>query len=418
MIRTRRPAWTQTIRFRLAATYSVVLFGLTTLVLGAVYLAVSKTVDAAPLDTVTVQKVERVGTKLVLRAGEQFQAADLASVQQAVNLQTLQTLRTASIGVLGGLLVASFVIGWWLSGRVLRPVRRLTEAAQEISATDLSRRIALTGPADELHALADTLDAMLARLDGAFTAQRQLIGDASHELRNPLAVIRTTLDGALSHDDVDPLERRRAAAVATRATARMAALIEDLLAAARRAAPAFTETDVDLGAIAADATDEYDLLAARDDTHLHRRIESGVLVIGDRDALRRAVDNLLSNALRHGAAGGEVTIATGRRQGWAYLAVHDDGPGIAPEHQTLVFDRFWRGPTGSGRSSVRDDRSAGLGLAIVRQVVEAHGGAVALHSPPRAGATFVLWLPLRPEHAGPRTPLPPRQDPLVATTAS
>ena len=143
-----------------------------------------------------------------------------------------------------------------------------------------------------------------------------------------------------------------------------------------------------------------------------------MLVIGDRDALRRAVDNLLSNALRHGAAGREVTIATGRRQGWAYLAVHDDGPGIAPEHQTLVFDRFWRGPTGSGRSSVRDDRSAGLGLAIVRQVVEAHGGAVALHSPPRAGATFVLWLPLRPEHAGPRTPLPPRQDPLVATTAS
>jgi signal transduction histidine kinase len=409
-----RPTWTQTIRFRLAATYSAVLFVLTTVVLGAVYLAVSRTVDAAPLNTVTVQTVQQVGGRLVLRPGEQFQAADLASVQQAVNLHTLETLRDASVVVLAGLLVASFAIGWWLAGRVLRPVRRLTAAAREISATDLSRRIALDGPHDELRGLADTLDAMLARLDGAFTAQRQLIGDASHELRNPLAVIRTTLDGTLSRDDIDADERRRAATVATRATSRMAGLIEDLLAAARRAAPAFTETDVDLAAVAADAAEEYELLAARDEVRLERRLEPDLLVIGDRDALRRAVDNLLSNALRLTPPRRGVTVATGRRQGWAFVAVRDDGPGIDPEHQPLVFDRFWRGVEPADRRvGPRTDRRAGLGLAIVRQVVEGHGGTAALHSRPGSGATFVLWLPLRPEHAATRTPTPPRTDPLL-----
>jgi signal transduction histidine kinase len=407
------PAWAQTIRFRMAAVYSLVLFALTALVLGAVYLVVSQSVDAAPLSPVTVQKVKQVGGRLELRAGERFQAADLASVQEAVNYQTLELLRSASLLVLAGLLLLSSLVGWWLSGRLLRPIRQVTAAAREIGATDLSRRIALDGPQDELRALADTLDDMLGRLDGAFTAQRQLIDDASHELRNPLAVIRTTLDAVLSRDDVDPAERRRASGVAVRATARMSSLIEDLLAAARRAAPAFTETDVDVAVVAADAADEYALLAAHDGTRLQRRLERGLTVIGDRDALRRAVDNLLSNALRFAPAASTVTVATGRDRGWAWVAVRDEGPGIDAGDQALVFDRFWRGtPTRSG-----DDRRSGLGLAIVRQVLESQGGTVAVHSTPGAGATFVLWLPLAPEQLAGRGPRPPRHDPLAVSLA-
>jgi signal transduction histidine kinase len=403
----RPPAWAQTIRFRLAATYSGVLFVLAALVLGGVYLVVSETVDAAPLNPVTVQKVRQIGGQLVLRDGEQFQAADLASVQQAVNFGTLQTLRDVSVTALAGLLVVSFLVGWWLAGRVLRPVRRVTEAAQEISATDLSRRIALGGPRDELRTLADTLDAMLDRLDGAFTAQRRLIDDASHELRSPLAVIRTTLDAVLSRDDVDSAERRRASAVTARATTRMAGLIEDLLAAARRAAPAFTETDLDLAGVVVEAADEYELVAATAGVTLDRRIERGPTVIGDAGALRRAVDNLLSNALRHAA--GTMTVGTGDRHGWAWIAVRDDGPGIEQAHQDLVFGRFWRG---AGERRGHDGHS-GLGLAIVRQIVEAHGGGVALHSTPGAGAVFVVWLPLRPEDAGGRSPRPPGGNPLA-----
>jgi signal transduction histidine kinase len=410
----RLPGWMQTIRFRLTATYSLVLFALTALVLGAVYLAVSQNVDAAPLNPVTVSKVKQVNGKLQLRDGEQFQAADLASVQQAVNYQTLQTLRDASVLVLGGLLVLSFAVGWWLSGRVLRPVRRVTAAAREIGATDLSRRIALDGPDDELRALADTIDDMLARLDGAFSAQRRLIDDASHELRHPLAVIRTTLDAVLSRDDVEPAERRQASAVTAKATARMAGLVEDLLAAARRAAPAFVETDVDLADVVSDATDEYELLAAGGDLRLDRRSGSGAVVIGDAVALRRAVDNLLSNALRVAPPGSAVTVASGRMQGWAFAAVRDEGAGIAPEQQLLVFDRFWRGA--DGRTG-NDDRRTGLGLAIVRQIVESHGGTVAVHSEPGAGSTFVLWLPTISGRGPTRADAPPATDPLATATA-
>lgn len=407
MRRLARPAWTQTIRFRLAATYSFVLFLLTSVVLGAVYVAVSASVDAAPLNAVTVQKVHTVDGKLVPKPGSEFQAADLASVQQAVNFQALENMRDVSIMVLGGLLVLSFVIGWWLSGRVLRPIRRVTAAAQEISATDLSRRIALDGPRDELRALADTVDDMLGRLDGAFTAQRQLIDDASHELRNPLAIIQTNLDAVLSRDDVDVAERRRASLVATRATARMAGLIEDLLASARRAAPAFTEADVDLAAVASDATDEYELLAEEGGQRLSRSLERDVMVIGDAEALRRAVGNILSNALRFAPQASTITVGSGYRNGWGWIAVRDHGPGIAVAQQARVFDRFWRGGPGGDRRGRN-----GLGLAIVRQIVESHGGTVTLHSAAGKGATFVLWVPLTATAATVRSPRPPEPDPL------
>lgn len=408
-----RPVWTQTIRFRLAATYSLVLFVLAALVLVAVYAVVSESVDAAPLNPITVQKVKEVDGRLVPREGEQFQAADLDSVQQAVNHKALEIMRDASAGALGGLLIASFGVGWWLSGRVLRPVQRVTAAAREIGATDLSRRIALDGPRDELRDLADTVDDMLGRLDRAFAAQRQMIDDASHELRNPLAIIQINLDAVLSRDDVDAAERQRASTVTARATQRMGSLIEDLLAAARRAAPAFTDADVDLGHVADEAADAFALLADSDGLRLEPRVTPGLGVIGDAEALRRAVDNLLSNAVRVSPPGAEIVLATGRHGGWAWLAVRDHGPGIAPEHLERVFDRFWRGPDATrGR-----DRGTGLGLAIVRQVVESHGGTVAVHSVPGAGATFVLWLPMRAAGVTERAPRPPTLDPLAASPA-
>ena len=132
-------------------------------------------------------------------------------------------------------------------------------------------------------------------------------------------------------------------------------------------------------------------------------------MIGDAEALRRAVGNLLSNALRFAPPGTAVTVAAGQRGAWAYAAVRDHGPGIPTDQQALVFDRFWRADTNGQR---RRDPRTGLGLAIVRQVVESHNGTVAVHSRPGSGATFVLWLPLAPEHPAPRTPRPPLLDPI------
>jgi signal transduction histidine kinase len=402
----------RTIRFRLTAGYSLLLSGLAALAVGGIYLAVASTVDAEPLQAVRVQQGYQLPNGKIVTTGEQFELADLASVQEAVNYQTLQALQRYSLVGLAGLFVASIVISWWLSGRALRPVRRITATTKEITATDLSRRIALEGPADELRDLSETIDNMLDRLDRAFAAQRQLIDDASHELRNPLAVIQANVEAVLSRDDVSTEERDQATQVVGRATRRMTRLVEDLLASAQRSATELADTDVDLAEVADEAGEEYELLAGDRGLRLARRLGVGLVTVGDPDGIRRAVLNLLSNAVRLAPEGTEVVLGAGQERGWCWVAVRDDGPGIAEQDQERVFDRFWRG------SRTDADGRTGLGLSIVRQVVESHGGSIALHSASGVGSCFVLWFPARTDPASPtggRSLRPPATDPLPRT---
>ncbi|MGW0760613.1 sensor histidine kinase [Streptomyces sp. NPDC002814] len=382
--RLRLPAFTHTIRFRLTVLYSGLLFVLTALVLLGTYFAVERSGEAKPVTKqFSVTKIvngEEVG---------EFDAVKVEQVEAAVNYETLANLRRFSLALLGGLAVASLAIGWILSGRALRPVRAISRTAADIQATDLSQRIRLGGPKDELRDLADTVDSMLDRLDEAFRAQRQLIDDASHELRSPLAIIRANVDAVLTAEESDEEERRIAARSVDRATTRMTRLVEDLLATARRSAPALADADVDLATAASEACEDFTPLAAERGLTLHRRLATGLTVIGDHDALRRAVGNLLSNAVRLSPPGTLITVAAGRTEGWLWVAVRDEGPGIIDDDQSRVFDRFWRAK-GNGGSR---DRHAGLGLAIVRQIVESHGGQIRLFSRVGEGSTFVLWFP-------------------------
>jgi signal transduction histidine kinase len=349
--------------------------------LAVTYFAVAATTDPRPV-------TERLGYDKVRQM--RVTVADVSEIEAAVKFNTLENLRRYSLLALGGLFVASFGIGWVLSGRVLRPVGAITRTAREIQATDLSRRIRLDGPRDELRDLADTIDSMLDRLDDAFQAQRQLIDDASHELRSPLAIIRTNLDASLNAPEASPEERERAVAVVDRATNRMSQLVEDLLATARRDAHGLSDTDVELAAVAREAGEES-FITDRG-LILRQVLGADLRLIGDADALRRAVGNLLSNAVRLAPASSTVTLAAGRSGSWLWLAVADQGPGIAPEDLPRVFDRFWRGAQPSGPARSRQRRT-GLGLAIVRQIVESHGGHVTAFSELGKGSTFVLWLP-------------------------
>ncbi|TDB93407.1 HAMP domain-containing histidine kinase [Actinomadura sp. 7K534] len=394
--------------------YSTLLFFLTAVVLGTVYLAVARSTEAQPITkTFRAEKVVQMPDGSQQSLGE-VQVVKVQQVEEAVNYETQQTLRRYSMIMLGGLFVASLGIGWVLSGRALKPVAEIARAAEEIQATDLSRRIRLAGPRDELRELSDTIDSMLDRLDAAFRAQRRLIDDASHELRSPLAIIRANVDTVLSEPDASDADRRRAVQVVDRATTRMTRLVEDLLATARRSAPALEDADVDLGAVAGEAAEEFGALAAAREVGIERRLPPGLALIGDHDALRRAVSNLLSNAVRLAPAGTAITVAAGRAGGWQWIAVRDAGPGIRADDQDRVFDRFWRGSE-SRRSR---DRRTGLGLAIVRSIVEAHNGHVRLFSAPDAGSTFVLWFP--PPSSGERATgrgaagSPPGHDPLAA----
>lgn len=399
----RLPGWARTVRARLALTYSALLFGITALLLLGVYVALSRTIIAAPLDPVTVKKFVRAadGT-VVYRPGEQFQAADLASVQKAVNFTALQTLRDYSVVALVIMFALSLLIGWWVAGRALRPVERITTAARDITATDLSRRIGARGPHDELRTLADTIDGMLDRLDAAFSAQRRLVEDVSHELRNPVAVVQANVEAILGTDASTVAERRESAAVVTRATGRMSRLLDDLLATAKKRSAAFEEREVDLAALARASAEEYTVLAAERSLRLDLRLPPGPVVWADPASLSRAVSNLLSNAVRLAPTGSTVRVAVGSTQGWSWVSVADQGPGIVGPDRELIFERFRRG-TGDHTAG------SGLGLAIARQIAESHDGRLLLADEPGPGSTFVLWLPDRAvEGAHEREADPPR----------
>ena len=402
----------RTIRMRLALTTSLWLSAISAAILAGIYLALSRTIDAAPLDPVTVKKFDRQpdGT-MVYRAGESFQAADLESVQRAVNYSTLDSLRNYSLLALGVIFLISLVVGWFVAGRLLRPVGEITRTANRLSASDLSQRINATGPKDELRTLADTIDGMLDRLDEAFRTERALVEDVSHELRNPVAVVQANVEAVLADDRATPEERANALAVISRATSRMSRLLEDLLATARRRSGSFADQKVDLLSFVTEVVDEHRLLADERPLQVATRLSPGPVVYADPESLARALANLLSNAIRLAPSGSDLTIASGSTGGWAWVAVRDQGPGIAEDDQQRVFDRLRRAENGARTSGGR--RGSGLGLAIARQIVESHEGKLTLFSTLGVGSIFVIWLPDRAIADRPeRTAQPPQECPL------
>jgi signal transduction histidine kinase len=386
----------RSVRFRLAmlvTTALLVTAGVLVLGMNLALDAVSASIpDQAPT-TLEGELLRILGLSLAELDGEGGAEA-LLQVEQAVREQTLQQVRDLSLLALVVLVPVGLAIGWAVAGRVLRPVGTMAGVAREIEATDLSRRIRLGGPPDELRDLADTFDAMLDRLDRGVRTQRRFVEDASHELRNPLAVIRTTLDVALSQpEDAEGL--RQAAEVARRTADRMSTTVDELMALARTDAQSEQRAPVDLAEVVVEVAQEYDAEASTRGVRLARVAPSGLVVDGDRRALKRAQANLVSNALRVAPHGSVVHCRAGRAGGWLWMGVRDVGRGIAPDDQPLVFRRAWRdgAPTPEGGGQ-------GLGLALVRQIAEAHGGTVSVASVPGQGASFVVWLPDRTADAG------------------
>jgi signal transduction histidine kinase len=394
----RFAAFVPSVRFRLAmlvTTALIVTAGVLVLGMNLALDTVAATSPAEQPTTLEEEMLRVLGMSLAeLDGSSDTGAADaLLNVEQAVREQTLQMVRALSFVSLLMLVPVGLAIGWAVAGRVVRPVGTIASVAREIEATDLSRRIRLGGPPDEMRDLADTFDAMLDRLDRGVRTQRRFVEDASHELRNPLAVIRTTLDVALS-DPEDAEGLRRAAEVARRTADRMSTTVDELLALGRTSVQPERWVLVDLAEVVAEVAQEYDAVASTQGIRLSRLAPSGLVVDGDRSALKRAQANLVSNALRVAPAGSVVHSRAGRTGGWLWFGVRDVGPGIAPDDQPLVFRRAWRdgAPTADGDGH-------GLGLALVRQIAEAHGGKVSVASVPKHGASFVVWLPDRRTNA-------------------
>lgn len=383
------PAFSETIRFRLSLAIAVVVFTLGSLVIGGLYFWEQSTLVEPVLMARTVVVFDATTGEVIERefgfiVPEESQRVEMEKLELEAYRRALSSLRTSSSIALSVLFVGSFGAGWFLSGWALAPVRRIIGVANGITASDLGRRIGLTGPRDELRDMGDTFDSMLDRLEMAFDDQRRFVAEASHELRNPLAVARTNLELALNGGTDE--EVRDAARIAHDATERMSGLVDQMLDDARAGLPINATEEVDLADVARIVAADHWAAARKRNLSIAVEVEP-TPVIGDQLALRRAVNNLLSNAVRMAPEGSEITLAVNRSDRDATLSVTDQGPGLSADDRSHVFEQFWQG-------SAQEHRGVGLGLAIVKRIAERHGGDASVNAI-GSGSRFTIFIPSR-----------------------
>ncbi|MEZ0069921.1 signal transduction histidine kinase [Streptacidiphilus sp. MAP12-20] len=316
----------------------------------------------------------------------------LAGVRQT---QTHQLLLGTSVA-LGVMALLSLLLGWLVAGRVLRPLRTMTAATRRISADNLHERLAVPGPADEVKDLADTIDELLARLEGAFAAQRRFVADASHELRTPLATMRASVDVAVAKPGPLPAQTVVLADRVRAELDQVDRLLDGFLLLARAQHGGLPRPDkLDLDALlSAGLAAREASLAGRRVTVRHATDGGPVLVGGDRTLLSRLVDNLLDNAVAHNEDGGWISVAAHADPERVRLTVENGGARLAPEEVARLAEPFRRvGQDRTGRRGL-DGRGLGLGLglAIVAAVAAAHGGRLELHARPEGGLRAVVTL--------------------------
>jgi len=294
------------------------------------------------------------------------------------------------MGILGPLVLLAVSIGGiWVARRALDPVVRIANLAADIEAQDLSRRIDPGFPRDEVGRLARTFNAMLDRLEEAFRRQRQFMADASHELRTPLTLLRSQIETAVAAPR-DAVADQEALELLGQDVERLSRLASTLLALARSDAGAITlsRDDVDLADLLDVMVEQYRTLAGAAEVTLELDTEP-IQMIADEDRLVQLLVNLLDNALQHTPAGGRITVGCCAEPEWCRIWVADSGTGIAPEHISHVFERFYRAD--AAHSNHRG--GVGLGLNICQMIVAAHRGTIELASTVDQGTTVTVRLP-------------------------
>ncbi len=296
--------------------------------------------------------------------------------------------RLALVG--GGILLVGMAIGWWLSSRALRPIAAISCTAEEIAGGDLSKRINSSETESELGQLAGVLNSTFARLDATFAQQKQFTSDAAHELRTPVAVILTQTQSTLTKER-SPAEYRETLEACQRAAQRMRRLIESLLELAQIDAGQATMKRMrfDLANPTRDCVEMLLPLAEERKIKMQAQLAPAACH-GDPERITQVIVNLLTNAVNHNRDGGEIQIVTRAENGAALLLISDNGPGISAEHLPHIFDRFYRVDAARNSSQGR----SGLGLAISKAIVEAHGGVIEVSSQVGEGTMFTVRLPV------------------------
>jgi signal transduction histidine kinase len=396
-LRWARRCWPQKVRTRLTLMYAALFFAAGSALLGLTYglVASSLPVHSGGTSHYARNQLAKLGSACKAPRPdpgtvEQCKQAFSAGASAGSNTQrqrALHNLLWFSLAGLGAMTVISGGLGWVTSGRVLRPVRVITETARRASEQHLGERLALAGPTDELKELADTFDSMLERLDRAFGTQRRFVGNASHELRTPLTVMRTAIDVTLAKPSRTRQQLEDMAIRVRRSIDRAEYMVDALLTlAVSDQGPASSEF-VDLATTAEDAIDA----AAADIERLGLQVEvklDPAETAGDPQLLERMVWNLVDNAVRHNEPGGWVRLRTGTSDAAVYLEIANSGPFIPDDAVPSLFEPFRRMQP---RTGVRN--GVGLGLSIAQSVGTAHGAAVSARSRPGGGLEISVVIP-------------------------
>lgn len=378
-----------TIRIRLTLLYGGMFLIAGILLLSIIYLLAAQALNVG--SDLPFKIVSGKVTSDVCNLPDQASANDFnAAVNDCVNTQrqhALDNLLSRSLLALLGLAVIAFAFGYAMAGRVLSPLGRITRTARRVAGTDLSRRIELDGPDDELKELSDTFDEMLDRLERAFTAQQRFVGNASHELRTPLAINRTLLEVHLS-DPAAPPELQQLGKTLLATNERSEQLVEGLLLLARSDNQIVERKPVDLAEVANRAVDQ--VRAEADAKGVEIRGERALAVVqGNGVLLERIALNLVQNAVRYNVKDeGWVEVTTEAQHGQAVLVVSNTGPVVPAYEIDTLFEPFRRLRT----ERTGSDKGVGLGLSIARSVARAHGGRIIAE--PREGGGLVMRVTL------------------------
>jgi signal transduction histidine kinase len=397
------------VRTRLTLIYAALFFAAGLVLLGLTYGLLASTLPMQPpaAATISSQKLNNLiyecksailalnGSRLVPTpkpppscTQAEYYLGTAASMQ-AQRADALRNLLVVSLAGLGVMTVASGGLGWFMSGRVLRPVRAITQTARRASEQHLGERLALTGATDELKELADTFDDMLERLDAAFATQRRFVANASHELRTPLTVMRTAIDVTLAKPSPTARQLTDMAVRVRRSIDRAETMIEALLTLAISDQGKVSTELTDLATWAEDAIDAAAAEIERLNLHVDTKLDPAETT-GDPQLLQRMIANLVDNAVRHNKPDGWIQLRTGTSDAAVYLEIANSGPFIPDDAVTSMFEPFRRM---QARTRARD--GVGLGLSIARSVATAHHATVTARSQPAGGLEINVVIPRR-----------------------
>jgi heavy metal sensor kinase len=354
------------------------------------------------------------GNPFLIRAGVIFDDRRKAPYYVAIgrslapNRAVMQHFTWIYVFLTPVVIAAGCLLGWFLAGRALRPVKEVAATAQRISGSNLSLRIPARGAGDEVDYLITTFNRMIERLETSFQQVRQFSADVSHELRTPITAIRGQLEVAL-FTARNEKQYREAIENALQDVERLSQIVRALLLLSQAESGQLTlhRMEQDVALLVRDVMDRFQIPAEEAGVRLLADLPATCPAWVDRIQMERLVSNLLSNALKYTSPGGQVRVKLEIEESALRLSVEDTGCGIAPEHLPHVFDRFYRAPDVSdGR-----EKGLGLGLSFVAWIVKAHGGVIEVDSRPGQGSRFLVTLPAEPEGG-------PQQRPVSAPAAA